>query len=78
MNIIRNMSEQARTNLRSNLHKVATVMARQEGHALANDALTIKDAAYLVGVNFWRNWLEKRAMLDGALSLRRLVTKRVG
>lgn len=78
MNIIRNMSDQARTNLRCNLHKVATVMARQDGHALVNDDLTVKEAAYLVGVGFWRNWLEKRAMLDGALSLRRLITKHAG
>jgi hypothetical protein len=72
MHIIEAMSEQARANLRGNLHKVAAVMARQEGHQLPSDTITIKEAAYLVGTGFWRRWLEKRAMLDGLISLRRL------
>jgi hypothetical protein len=73
MQIIRNMSEQARANLRRNLHKVAAVMARHEGHALLRDNITIKEASYLLGVRFWRNWLEKRAVLDGVMSVRRLI-----
>jgi hypothetical protein len=75
MNFIRNMSEQARTNLRCNLHKVAVVLARQEGHALPTDNLTIKEGAYLIGAEFWRHWLEKRAMLDGIVSLHRLTLR---
>lgn len=72
MNIIRNMSEHARTNLRQNMHKVAAVMAQQSGVKLARDQVTIKEAVYLLGVDFWRNWLEKRAMLEGLTSLRLL------
>ena len=72
MNIIRNMSEHARNNLRNNLHKVAAVKAQREGVNLARDRITIKEAVYLVGVDFWRNWLEKRAMFEGLTSLHQL------
>ena len=72
MNVIRNMSEQARANLRNNLHKVAAVKAQQEGVTLARDQVTIKEAVYLLGVDLWRSWLEKRAMLEGLTSLRQL------
>jgi len=72
MNIIRNMSEHARANLRDNLHKVAAVKAQQEGVNLARDQITIKEAVYLLGVDLWRNWLEKRAMFEGLTSLRQL------
>lgn len=76
MNIIRTMSEQARTNLRRGLHKVAAVMARQEGHNLQRDEVTIKEAAYLIGADFWKHWLEKRALFDGLMSVRQLSSKR--
>jgi hypothetical protein len=72
MNIIRNMSEHARANLRNNLHKVAAVKAQQEGVNLARDQITIKEAVYLLGVDLWRSWLEKRAMFEGLTSLRQL------
>lgn len=72
MNIIRNMSEHARANLRNNLHKVAAIKAQQDGIKLARDQVTIKEAVYLLGVDLWRNWLEKRAMFEGLASLRQL------
>jgi len=72
MNILQRMNETARTNLRTRMHKVAALMATQDGTPLANDEVTVKEAAYLVGRRFWLHRLEKRAMLDGMLSLRQL------
>lgn len=72
MSILQAMSNTARTNLRTRMHKVAAVMAAQDGTPLANDEVTIKEAAYLIGRRFWLNRLEKRAMLDGIMSLRQL------
>jgi hypothetical protein len=72
MSILQRMSDTARTNLRTRMHKVAAVMAAQDGTPLANDEVTIKEAAYLLGRRFWLHRLEKRAMFDGILSLRQL------
>jgi len=72
MNLINCMSEHARANLRQNLHKVGAVMAQHDGHALARDEITIKEAVYLVGTDFWKQWLEKRALFEGLASLQQL------
>lgn len=72
MSIMNRMSDTARQNLRGQLHKVAAVMARQDGTPIARDEVTIKEAAYLIGTRFWKNYLEKRAMLEGILNVMRL------
>lgn len=72
MSIMNLMSDTARQNLRGQLHKVAAVMARQGGTPIARDEVTIKEAAYLIGARFWRNYLEKRAMFEGILNVMRL------
>lgn len=72
MSVLNLLSNTARDNLRGQLHKVAAVMARQDGTPIARDEVTIKEAAYLVGVRFWKNYLEKRAMFDGILNVMRL------
>jgi len=72
MHIINALSKTARDNLRNNMHHVAVKMAAQDGFQLAVDEVTIKEAAYLIGTRVWKTRLEKRAMLDGLLSLRRL------
>lgn len=72
MNIILAMSQHARSNLRGNLHKVAAVMAAKDGTPIARDEVTMKEAAYLVGVRFFRNYLEKRAMFDGIMNIAQL------
>lgn len=72
MNIIRAMSQHARQNLRGNLHKVAAAMATHDGTPIMRDEVTMKEAAYLVGVRFWKNYLEKRAMFDGIMNIAHL------
>ena len=76
MQLILNMSEHARANLRQGMHKVAAIMARQSGHNLVRDEVTIKEAAYLVGADFWKQWLEKRALFEGLASLNQLAQRR--
>jgi hypothetical protein len=75
MKIIQAMQENARQNLKGNLHKVAAVMARKDGLPIARDEVTIKEAAYLVGVGFFKNLLEKKAMFSGILSARQALRK---
>lgn len=72
MKLIQAMSDQTRSNLRGQLHKVAAVMATKDGTPLATDEVTVKEAAYLLGRRFWLNKLEKRAMFDGIMSVRQL------
>ena len=72
MFIIDALPEQTRDNLRGQLHKVAAVMAKNDGIPLANSEVTIKEAAYLVGTQFFKNYLEKQAMIDGILNVMRL------
>jgi len=72
MKIIEAMSEHARSNLRGQLHKVAAVMAKNDGLPIVRDEVTIKEAAFLLGYSFWKNYLEKRAMLDGIAHVMRL------
>jgi len=72
MNIIQKMSEHARSNLRGNLHKVAAAMAKNDGVNFTRDEVTIKEAAYLIGTGFWKNYLTKRALFDGLMHLQRL------
>lgn len=70
--ILNNLPSDTRAKLRGNLHKVAAVMARQEGTPVARDEITIKEAAYLIGLRMYRNRMEKRAMLSGIMSVRQL------
>lgn len=70
--ILHNMPPEARTKLRGNLHKVAAMMAQQQGTPIARDEVTIKEAAYLLGVRFYKKLLEKRAMLNGIMCVRKL------
>lgn len=72
MFIIQAMSEHTRDNLRGQLHKVAAVMAKNDGTPLARDEVTLKEASYLLGVQFFKNYLEKQAMFDGILNVMRL------
>lgn len=72
MFIIQAMSEHARSNLRGQLHKVAATMAKNDGMPLARDEVTIKEAAYLLGYQFYKNYLEKKAMLDGICHVMRM------
>lgn len=72
MQIIRAMSSHARSNLRHNMHKVAAVMARQDGIPIQRDEITVKEAAFALGFTFWKNYLEKRAMFDGIMNVARL------
>jgi hypothetical protein len=64
----------ARLNLRTRMHKVAAVMARNEGLQLppGEDEITLKTAAYLLGVQIFRHRREKQAMLDGIMNIARL------
>ncbi|MGD9209176.1 MAG: hypothetical protein PVI90_00295 [Desulfobacteraceae bacterium] len=72
MHIINAISERARNNLRGQLHKVAAIMTKNEGVPISRDEITIKEASYLMGYHFWKNYLEKRAMLDGICHIMRL------
>lgn len=70
MNSILNViPDTTRQQLRSNMHKVAAVMANQGPFPVGREEITIKEAAYLVSAHFWKNYLEKRAMLDGIMNL---------
>lgn len=64
----------ARNNLRTGMHKVAAVMARNEGLALppGENEITLKTAAYLLGVQIFRHRREKQAMLEGVLNIAKL------
>lgn len=70
--ILNNLPVDTRAKLRGNLHKVAAVMARQEGTPVARDEITAKEAAYLIGLRMYRNMMEKRAILSGIMSVRQL------
>lgn len=72
MKIIQVLPEQARHNLRYNMHKVAAVLMRQAGIPMQRDEVTIKEAAFAIGYQFYKNYLEKRAMLDGLMSIAQL------
>ena len=72
MNIIRALPEQARHNLRYNMHKVAAILIRRAGIPMRRDEVTIKEAAFALGYQFYKNYLEKRAMLDGLMSIAQL------
>jgi hypothetical protein len=56
------------------MHKVAAVMAKNEGLHLppGEDEITIKTATYLLGVQIFRHRREKQAMLDGIMNVIRL------
>lgn len=66
------LSAHARDVLSTQMHKVAAVMAHRQGLPLTRDEITIKEAAQLVGFQFFKNYLEKRAMFDGILHVMKL------
>jgi hypothetical protein len=65
------LTKTAQTNLRTGLHKVAAAM---EPLPLPDGAqeITLKTAAYLIGVKAFKLRKEKQAMLDGIMNLARL------
>jgi hypothetical protein len=75
MKTVQALHDTVRANLRGNMHKVAAVMAKKQGLPLMRDEITIKEASYLLGVQFYRNYLEKKAMLDGILNVMRVTQK---
>jgi len=75
MDTIKALNPNVRANLRGNMHKVAAVMAKKQGLPLMRDEVTIKEAAYLLGVQFFQNYLEKQAMLDGILYATKITQK---
>lgn len=62
--------------MRGNLHKIVAHVATQDGIPLKSKEVTVKEAAYLVGVRFWKNYLEKRAMLDGIMNVAHIALDR--
>ncbi len=73
---IQALNELVRANLRTNMHKVAATMARQQGIPLQRDEITVKEAAFCIGYQFYKNYLEKRAMLSGVMSLAQLLNQK--
>lgn len=71
MFIIRALDPAVRTNLRQNMHKVAAVM-----QGLPRGEMTIKEAAYCIGFQFYKQYLEKRALLDGILNIAQLAKQK--
>ena len=71
-NLFRALQPRVRSNLRGGMHKVAAVMARAEGIPITRDEVTIKEAALILGIKFHQQYLEKAAMLDGLMCLKRL------
>lgn len=68
------LTKTAQDNLRTGLHKVAAAMEIQDGNALPDGAqeITLKTAAYLIGMKAFRIRREKQAMLDGIMNLAQL------
>jgi hypothetical protein len=60
--------------LQFNMHKVAAVLTRQEGIPLPPDVdeINIKTAVFALGVKIAKQRFEKRAILDGIMSIARL------
>jgi hypothetical protein len=67
--IPRLLNKTAQANLRQGMHKVAARMAYKRGLALPGgaDEITLKTAAYLIGLEAFKLRREKQAMLEGAL-----------
>jgi hypothetical protein len=65
------LTKTAQANLRTGLHKVAAAM---EPLPLPDGAqeITLKTAAYLIGVKAFKLRKEKQAMLDGIMNIARL------
>lgn len=74
MSVMNLVPVHVRSNLRNRMHKVAAVMARNQGLPLppGEEEITIKTAAYLLGVQIFRHRREKQAMLDGIMNIARL------
>lgn len=68
------LTKTAQTNLRNGLHKVAAAMELQAGNTLPDGAqeITLKTAAYLIGMKAFKLRQEKQAMLDGIMNLAHL------
>jgi hypothetical protein len=67
------ISEHTRSMLRGELHKVAAIVAKRDGLPCFANEVTVKEAARMVGFSFWKNYLEKRAMLDGIVNTMHLI-----
>lgn len=72
MKFIKSLDSETRKTLRTQMHKVAAVIAKKDGIPLNDQEITLKTAAYAFGYSFWKNNLEKKTMLDGILSLDKL------
>ena len=70
--MLRALSPRVRANLRGGLHKVAAVVARQDGIPLTRNEVSIKEAALILGIKFQRQRLDKAAMLNGVMCIKRL------
>lgn len=69
------VNPQTRRTLATQMHKVAAHVAQQDAALrLPENAqeLTLKTAAYLIGVQAYRARREKQAMLDGAMNILKL------
>ena len=59
--------------LRTQMHKVAAIVAQQDGLLPSGvDELDLKTAAYLIGYQAFKHKLEKKAMFEGILSISEL------
>lgn len=74
MKALFNKSPHIKQALRGQMHKVAALMTQREGIALPPDAqeITLKTAVYALGVKIAKQRFEKRAILDGIMSVDRL------
>jgi hypothetical protein len=70
--ILNALSDHTRQQLQHGMHKVAAVMVQKEGVPLSCDEITLKEASFVLGFKFWKQYLEKRAVLDGIMSTMRL------
>lgn len=72
MSLLNCLSPEIKNALRTRMHKVAALMTAKDGIPIARDEITIKEAAYILGVRYWKHRMEKRALFDGLMSLRQL------
>ena len=74
MTIIEMTQQHIRDNLRTQMHKVAAILAHVDGNPLpaGETEITLKTAAYLLGTRIYRHKREKQAMLEGIINVARL------
>ena len=70
------LTPEKRDTLRRNLHKVAAIVARENGLPCLANEITVKEASHLLGVQFFQNYLEKKAMLEGIVNVMHLLRDR--